>query len=98
MANRAGESAEQIERFIRERRARGEEAWCPLHRAVISKRACVERHLRDHTSRWFGRETDALATPQDKACNACGLGRLYSQRLGAKGGRKRAARRRGNPP
>jgi hypothetical protein len=98
MANRAGQSAEQIEQFIRERRARGEETWCPQLRAVISKRACVERHLRDHTSRWFGRETDALATPQDKKCNACGLGRLYARRLGAKGGRRRAARRRAPTP
>lgn len=84
-----------IECFLLERRRRGDEFWCPIQRATISRQECAARHLRDHSSRWYGRETDALASPQDKRCNRCGMGRLQARRLGcASGRRNRRAQRR----
>ena len=71
-----------IEKFLIDRRKRGDELWCPEQRATISRQECAARHLRDHSSRWFGRESDALATPQDRKCNECGMGRLQARKLG----------------
>jgi hypothetical protein len=88
----AANASKMIERFILDRRADGQEAWCPLLRATISRRTCAERHQRDHTSVWFGNQTDALASPQDKKCNACELGRIVARRLGVE--RTRRGRRR----
>jgi hypothetical protein len=54
---------------------------CPKLKATLSYGACAKRYVRRTLSRWFGKETDSLATPLDRVCWECPVGRLRHERL-----------------
>jgi hypothetical protein len=57
---------------------------CPVLSARISQGECAKRFVRQNLKRCFGGHvTDALATPLDKRCNACPVGRHRAERIAA---------------